>query len=140
MTIFVVDTSVMIKWEIHEIDSDKAHRLRDEFRQGIHQLLSVDIFKVEAAHALTRAERQKRIQQGDAKRLLASILTESLQLFSFEPLMNRAIDISSAMRIGVYDCLYIALAEQEKCEFVTADDKLFKTLGKQFSVVQLASF
>jgi predicted nucleic acid-binding protein len=48
--------------------------------------------------------------------------------------------LGHTLRIGVYDCLYVALAEQEKCEFVTADDKLFKNLGKQFSVVQLVSF
>ena len=31
---------------------------------------------------------------------------------------------SSTMRIGVYDCIYVALAEQEKCELVTADATL----------------
>jgi predicted nucleic acid-binding protein len=36
------------------------------------------------------------------------------------------------MRIGVYDCLYLALAEQEKCELVTADDKLIKHLQGTF--------
>jgi predicted nucleic acid-binding protein len=44
------------------------------------------------------------------------------------------------MRCGVYDCLYIALAEREGCEFLTADDKLVKNLGAQLPyVVSLAS-
>jgi putative transposase len=38
--------------------------------------------------------------------------------------LPRAIAISSAVRIGVYDCLYVALAEREGCEFVTADARL----------------
>ena len=38
-------------------------------------------------------------------------------------LLPRAIEISSQARIGVYDCLYVALAEREGCEFVTADNK-----------------
>jgi hypothetical protein len=36
-------------------------------------------------------------------------------LVSYLPLMSRAIDIASQMRCGVYDCLYVALAEKEGC-------------------------
>jgi predicted nucleic acid-binding protein len=44
------------------------------------------------------------------------------------------------MRIGVYDCLYVALAEEENCQLVTADDKLIKNLQKSFSfIISLAS-
>jgi predicted nucleic acid-binding protein len=44
------------------------------------------------------------------------------------------------MRIGVYDCLYVALAEREGCELVTADDKLIENLQILFPfVVSLAS-
>ena len=44
------------------------------------------------------------------------------------------------MRCGVYDCLYVALAEKEGCELVTADDKLVKTLKKKFPLIlELAS-
>jgi predicted nucleic acid-binding protein len=55
------------------------------------------------------------------------------------PLTARAIDISSRLRIGVYDCLYVALAEREGCEFVTADDKLIKNLQAQFPFITALS-
>jgi predicted nucleic acid-binding protein len=48
------------------------------------------------------------------------------------PLMPRAYSISSAERIGVYDCLYVALAESENCELVTSDDKLIRLLQPKF--------
>ena len=51
------------------------------------------------------------------------------------PLTPRAIEIWSRMRVGVYDCLYVALAERERCELVTADDKLLKTLKPQFPFI-----
>ena len=45
------------------------------------------------------------------------------------------------MRIGVYDCLYVALAEQEKCELVTADTTLVRALQPTFSFIRtLSSF
>jgi predicted nucleic acid-binding protein len=45
-------------------------------------------------------------------------------LLPSNPLMPRAFDLSSRMRIGVYDCLYVALAEQQRCRVVTADQRL----------------
>ena len=44
------------------------------------------------------------------------------------------------MRVGVYDCIYVALAEQEGCELVTADDRLVNNLQKQFPfIIHLAT-
>jgi len=39
------------------------------------------------------------------------------------------------MRVGIYDCLYVALAEREGCELVTADDKVLRVLQPQFSFI-----
>jgi predicted nucleic acid-binding protein len=104
---YVIDSSVMVKWVLPEPDSDKALRLRDDLRKAVHELLSPDIFTVEAAHALTRAERQLRIPAGQARALFLDILTTP-HVFPFQPFLIRAIDISSTMRIGVYDCIYVA--------------------------------
>ena len=58
----------------------------------------------------------------------------------FEPLLDRAVDISSQTRSGLYDCLYIALAEREGCELVTDDQKLIANLKPYFPfIVSLAS-
>jgi predicted nucleic acid-binding protein len=54
--------------------------------------------------------------------------------------MPRAYAISSATRQGVYDCIYIALAEREGCELITADEKLVRNLQPFFPfIVPLAS-
>ncbi len=37
--------------------------------------------------------------------------------------------------LGSYDCLYVALAEREGCELVTADERLLNSLGRQFPFV-----
>jgi hypothetical protein len=72
--------------------------------------------------------------------LWLGVMADSPHLVPSIPLMPRAYEISSRMRVGIYDCLYVALAEQEKCELVTADDKLIKNLQAQFPfIVALAS-
>ena|SRR5690349_6218140 len=133
--IYVLDSSVAFKWEVPETDSDKANLLRDDFRNGIHALIAPDFFPLELAHALTRAERQGRIAVGLAALFWTDAMTTPPALMTSLSLAVRAIAISSQMRIGVYDCLYIALAEREKCEFITADDKLVKNVGKLFPFI-----
>ena len=137
---YVLDSSVAFKWVVREPDTDKALRLRDDFLKGIHELLAPDVFALEVMHALTRAERQGRISPPDGGILWHDVMTTAPQLFASLPLVPRAYTIASAARIGIYDCLYVALAEQEQCEFITADDKLVRNLQKQFPfILELAS-
>jgi predicted nucleic acid-binding protein len=123
-----------------EVDSDKALRLRDQFVSGDHKLLSPEVFSVEVAHALTRAERQSRIAVGDAEVLWADVMSTPPTLARSAALLTRAIEISSRMRIGVYDCLYVTLAERRKCKLVTADERLVNNLRPHFPfIVALSS-
>lgn len=137
---YVLDSSVGFKTLIAEVDSAKAQQLCADYRTGVHELLSPDVFPSEIAHALTRAERQGRITPAEGATLLTDMLNRLPHLHPSLPLLPRAYALSSAARIGFYDCLYVALAEREGCELVSADDKLVKKFQAQFPfVVSLAS-
>lgn len=137
---YVLDSSVAFKWVVVEADTPKARRLRDEFHQGLLELIAPDCLPLEVAHALCRAERQGRLQPAQGSALLAFLLNTLPPLHSSLVLLPRAYQIASQMRIGVYDCLYVALAEQESCELVTADDRLIRSVQGSFSfLVSLAS-
>jgi predicted nucleic acid-binding protein len=137
---YVLDSCVAVKWVIAEPDSSKAIQLRDDFRQAIHELLAPDFFTLETLHALTKAERQGRILPGEGGRFWADMMQTCPGLFSSLPLASRAYAVASQVRIGIYDCLYVALAELENYELVTADDKLIKNLQPQFPfIISLSS-
>jgi predicted nucleic acid-binding protein len=137
---YVLDSSVAFKWLVLENDTTKALRLRDDFRKQVLELIAPDIFPVETVHSLTRAERQGRVTTQQGVQLFQDFLSHLPRLHLSLPLLPRAYAISSQARIGVYDCLYVALAERQGCEFITADDKLLKNLGPQFPlIVSLAS-
>jgi predicted nucleic acid-binding protein len=54
--------------------------------------------------------------------------------------MHTAGEISSQFRGGLYDCLYVALAEREACQLVTDDQKLMANLTSHFPfIIPLAS-
>ncbi len=121
---YVLDSSVAFKWVVVEAHSDKAQLVRDDYRNQVHELLSPDVFPIEIAHALTRAERQGRITAPQGAVLLADVLSTCPKLFPSLSLLRRAVEISSRLRVGVYDCLYVALTEQEGGELLTADARL----------------
>jgi predicted nucleic acid-binding protein len=125
---YVLNSSVALKWVLPEANSGKAIRLRDEYSNGIHELLAPDIFPSEIANGLASAERQKRIRTGESAIFLNDILRAAPALHPSAPLLIRALEIAIATKQAVYDCLYVALAEAEGCELVTADDQLVRSL------------
>ena len=136
---YALDSCSGFKWLVVEQDTDKARKLRDEYRQGVHELIAPDVFPVEVCHALTRAERQGRITPAEGVQLMADMLNTLPALFPSLPLLPRAYQISSGARIGVYDCLYVALAEREGCDLVTTDARLISNLGPAVPLYRAAN-
>jgi len=132
---YVLDSNVALKWVLLESDSDKARQVRVDYQQQVHELLAPDVFPIEIAHALARAERRGIITPALGPMFLGGILASQPQLHPYIPLLWRAYDISSQARIGVYDCLYVALAEREGCKLLTADDRLIRTLQPTFAFI-----
>jgi predicted nucleic acid-binding protein len=132
---YVLDSNVALKWVLPEKDDDKAIRIRDGFMQGIHELHSPDVFPIEVAHSLAKAERRGDIQQGEGARKMADLFSYMPNLHAYLVLLPKAFAIASQFRIGVYDCLYVALAEAEGCELVTADERLVRALSATFPFI-----
>jgi predicted nucleic acid-binding protein len=137
---FVIDASVGFKWGVTEQDSDKAVKLRLDYQQQVHTLLAPDLFPIEITNVLLVAERRGRVPKGKGKAILADILADCPQLHASHPLLGRAYEIASATQCTAYDCLYVALAEQEGCELISGDERLVRKLQGQFPfVISLAS-
>jgi predicted nucleic acid-binding protein len=90
--------------------------------------MAPDVFPVEVAHALAKAERRNLIAPPQGIAFLMDVLSTPPRLIPCLPLLPRAFAIASQAQIGVYDCLYVALAEREGCELLTADERLVRVL------------
>jgi predicted nucleic acid-binding protein len=132
---YVLDSSVALKWVLPEADSVKAIRLRDEYKNGIHELLAPDIFTPEIANGLASAERQGRIKTGESAILLLDVVRAAPALHPTAPLLLRAMALAIATRRAVYDCIYLALAEAQGCELVTADDQFARGLRASYPFI-----
>ncbi len=132
---YVLDVSAALCWVLPRPNSGKALQLRADFQNAIHELVAPSVFAGEAASALTKAERQNLIAIGDARALLGQVMRTAPLMHPYELLLDRAVDISSRTRSGLYDCLYVALAEREGCELVTDDQKLIANLKLLFPLI-----
>src|SRR5262245_18656989 len=137
---YVLDASAALCWILPHPNSGKALQLRADFSNVVHELIAPSVFSSEVAGALTKAERQKLISVVDARPLLGRVMRTPPVLHPYETLLDRAVYISSQTRSGLYDCLYVALAEREGCELVTDDQRLIANLKPRFPlIVSLAS-
>ncbi len=129
---YILDSSVALKWVLPEADSAKAIQLLDDYQNAIHELLSPDIFNSEIANGLASAERQGRIKKGEAGSFFNVVVRQSPLIVSASPCLVRAIDLAVATRQAVYDCTYLAMAEAEGCEMVSADEAFIKKMHVHF--------
>lgn len=116
----IIDASVAIKWFIDEPGSDAARRLwRDE-----PELLAPDLIVPEVCNAAWRKVRLGQSDPAQAQKIAARLRNGVLEFRPTAPLASRAIELALELDHPVYDCFYLALAEAEKTELVTADLRL----------------
>ncbi len=132
---YVLDSSVVQKWYVSAADTPKALKLRLDFHFGIHELLAPDILLAECGHDLVRAERQNAIGPGEAELFLVDLVRVQVPLHPSSPLLRRAAAIALSTRLSFYASLNLALAEREKCDLLTADQKVIRNARKSFSFV-----
>jgi predicted nucleic acid-binding protein len=132
---YVLNASVAVRWVLPNPLRAKALGLRDDYRRQVHELIAPSHFPGEVTSALTKAERQQLIPVGDARRWIADVMNTAPALHGVDPLFYRTVDISSQTRSAFYDCLYVALAEREGCDLVTADDRLVRNLRPHFPFI-----
>ncbi len=85
---YVLDSSVGFKWVVPEIDSDKALRLRDAYRNTVLDLIAPDFYAFEVAHSITRAERKGRISVAEGALALRDTLNHLPRLSQVFPLLG----------------------------------------------------
>jgi predicted nucleic acid-binding protein len=134
---FILDASIALKWVLEEPDSIPAMHVRDEAAAGRYDLLAPDVFPFEIAYALTKAERRRAVKVGEAEEMASDVFADMPELYPATDLLFAAIRLSSQLRTGLYDCLYLVLAEQEGVPLLTADVKLVVAARSRFPVITL---
>ena len=139
---YVLDSSVALKWGLPEADT--AASPFDSSTKPITPSTNScarHLLPPEVANGLATAERQGRIKPGEAAVLLLGIIRQAPAIHPASTLLIRAMEVAVSTRQAVYDCLYLALAESEQCEMISADDAFVRKMKAQFPfLIRLADF
>ena len=135
--ILVLDASVVAKWFFEELDSDKARDILVRCGEGQIRLLAPEILPAEIANSLSK--RVLRGVLGEEAALAQYARFERLcpSLVSISRLADLALRMALANRHSVYDCLYVALATETRCDLLTADERLYNTFSIAIPAVKL---
>ncbi|MGA2118341.1 MAG: type II toxin-antitoxin system VapC family toxin [Bryobacteraceae bacterium] len=123
---FVLDCSVAAKWVLPEPDRAAALGWFERHASGEVLLIAPDILLAEFASLVAKRSRRKQISAEQAREAFA-LMTKCLpRLFDVHPRLFRALDLSLAYQLSLWDCAYLALALEHDCPVLTADRRLFR--------------
>jgi predicted nucleic acid-binding protein len=126
VSLFVVDTSVAVKWFFPEIHADAALRLLAQQ----HTLHAPDLIFSEFGNVLWKRVRKKEISKNEANATMQGLLSLPLQVQASQHLVTLALEIACGQNRSVYDSLYLAAAIALQLPLVTADGKFYRALNK----------
>ncbi len=126
----VIDASVLVKFFIPEILSEKAEELNARSMEGDLRLLAPDLIFAEVGNILWKKHRMKELIRSEAEEIVDAIVTLPLEIEKSKALLPFAVDLGLAYGITVYDAIYVSLAKVHETILVTADKKLVEIMGK----------
>jgi predicted nucleic acid-binding protein len=128
----VVDASVAVKWHLRdEDDAQAAADLLSRFGQGTVILVALDHLHYEVPSAISVATigANPRLTMEQGPEAIEEFLGLGLTTIGTDRLILAAYPLVHRHGIALYDALYLALAVQLGCSFVTADRKLYQRIS-----------
>jgi predicted nucleic acid-binding protein len=125
VTTLVIDASIAVKWVVEEDGTSEALTLRRRAK-----VIAPELLVAECANILGKKVQRDELSNDQA--LLAARLLQAAEI-EFLPtrsLLKAATEIAIELNHPAYDCLYLALAAERDCRFVTADESFVRKLGE----------
>ena len=134
----VVDASVVAKLYLKdEQHVDKADLLFSRFERGDIQLIAPRVITYEVPAAIKRGAVRAKVGIEVCKAALSSFKSLGLSIVDDSEAKYEAIKLAIDYACQYYDALYLLLAEDLGCHFVTADEKLWRAIHNRVQYLML---
>jgi len=128
----VVDSSISVKWFVEEADSDTAQLVLDQYKNGTLSFLAPNLIQAEFGNIIWKKSVFRGLSIAEADFAIQEFKTISFELTPISILFDDAFQIAVKYKRSFYDSLYLALSVKENCEFVTADEKFYNAVRRDF--------
>jgi predicted nucleic acid-binding protein len=125
VNVAVVDASVAVKWVVEEEGTSSALTVLQRT-----SLIAPDLLLAECANILWKKVRRKELSRDEAILAARLLETASVELVPARPLLETAIRLAIEFDHPACDCLYLSLAIDKGCPFITADGSLLRKLSQ----------
>jgi predicted nucleic acid-binding protein len=120
---FVIDASVAVKWVVEEDGTFEALTLRRRAR-----LIAPELLVAECANILWKKVRRNNLSRQEAFLAARLLQAADIEFVPVRSLWEAAVRLAVELDHPAYDSLYVALAAELDCRFVTADERLVRKL------------
>lgn len=133
MDTLIIDASIAIKWVVEEEGTEEALKLR-----GRYKFAAPDLLVAECANILWKKVQRNELAPDEAQLAARLLQRADIELISMRGLLEEAAMLAILLGHPAYDCIYLALAKQRQCHFVTADER-FRRVIQQKAAKELSS-
>ena len=125
----VIDASLVLKWYLADEEfGETSLRLLQRYLDDEIELLAPTLLEYEIMNALVYAQRKGRIEPENISLALEGFFDLGMDLAPVANLFPRILFFCQNYKCSAYDSSYLALAEAEGIDLITADRKLFATV------------
>ena len=125
MNTVVIDASIAVKWVVEEEGTGEALALRHRSR-----LIAPELLAAECANILWKKVRREELSREEALFAAQLLYAADVEFRPAHHLLEAATRIAVELDHPAYDCLYLALAEELDCGFITADERFVRKLDQ----------
>jgi predicted nucleic acid-binding protein len=127
----VVDASVILKWYLpDEAHDEQALALLQQCTAGELEILAPSLLTYELMNGLVIAGRRVRLDQNTISLSLSGFMSLGIRFYESSFFADKVLHYCRLYGRSVYDSSYLALAEQEGVDLITADERLFNSVQK----------
>jgi len=134
----IIDTSVVTKWFFPEEEFQKALFIRNQHQREEISLYAPTLLLFELGNVFVSKGLKNRPAFNENVRALYNLNINFIH--PEEQTLELAFAHSQEFKLSFYDATYIALAQNLKCDFITADKKLYQKTKKLKFVKLLSNF
>ena len=132
-----LDASLVLLWFLREELSAAADSLLDEWRNAGARFIAPALLMAEVPSALRQAVHRGRMTLEEGDDALDAFLQMNIVIREPDGLLRRAWQFGKELNASrLYDMLYLAAADLEKCELWSADRRLVNLAARRLSFVR----
>jgi predicted nucleic acid-binding protein len=133
----VVDASVILKWYfLDEAYGAQALTLLQQCTARELEILAPSLLAYELMNGLVIAGRRARLDQNIISLSFRGFMNLGIRFYDIAFFADKILQYCRLYGRSVYDSSYLALAEQEGVDLITADERLFNSVQKDLPWVR----